>query len=311
MGSWTWDQFSVCPPTVYWESFVTSSVIFVILIVGLVVALLYSVVFNALHKKSEKFRSLSPDQQLTTLHHAVEFIVLSIAFAPFTYTVLYLNFAVPESIDAAQPIFTMLGALMVTIMIMYMIEMGSRFRSPRPLVLMHHITACGNAIFLMAALSTVNARACSVITYFVTFESPLFLSLVMYRLCPGRPVTRSIMQGARLLFGLTRPVQLVWALGGIAATWGEENCDTWIASAQIVICVFFTSLQLFTLYIYGDLIRKLDRNKKMSGPASAPDIDTNGTQCDHGRHDVEDAAHDENGGGTSPPGDEETTFPRI
>jgi hypothetical protein len=313
MGSWSWDQFSACPPTWYWEAFVTSTIIFAILIAGLVVALLYPVVFNALHKKSEKFRSLSPDQQLTTLHHAVEFVVLSVAFAPFTYTVIYLNFAVPESIDAAQPIFTMLGVFMVTIMIMYFVEMGSRFRSPRPLVLFHHITTSGNAIFLMAALSTVNIRACAVFTYFVTFESPLFLGLVMYRICPERPATRSIMQGARLLFGLTRPVQLVWALGSIAAIWGEEHFDTWIAAAQIVICVFFTTLQLYTIYIYGDLIRKLDRNKRISSGAFespyAPDIDTE-SKDDHDWHGAEDvAAHDEKVG--TSPCDEEDIFPQT
>jgi hypothetical protein len=71
-----------------------------------------------------------------------------------------------------------------------------------------------------------------------------------------------------ILFASTRLVQLVWVFGSLAAIWGKENFDTWIAAIQIPLSILFTSLQLYTLFIYSDLFRKLAERRNTISPNS-------------------------------------------
>jgi hypothetical protein len=51
-----------------------------------------------------------------------------------------------------------------------------------------------------------------------------------------------------LVFGLSRPVQLLWIIGSLVATW--DDIVVWQAVVQIILTVVFTILQVYSLQIH-------------------------------------------------------------
>ena len=209
---------------------------------------------RSLHANSQVYRDdLTKDQQLVVVHHSIEAIFLSLTFVPLTYLILSLNFE-EQSLEALSNKVTALGVLMFGIIIMYMIELASRFQNQRPLVVAHHLCAYLNSIFPAFALSTANLKASSLLVYFITYEAVTFVGLIMYRLCPTNRATRPTIMAGMVIFGLSRPVQIVWILTSLVVSW--EHLIVWHAVSQIILSVVFTVLQLYSLNIHYSLYKK-------------------------------------------------------
>jgi hypothetical protein len=69
----------------------------------------------------------------------------------------------------------------------------------------------------------------------------------MYRLCPTHRLTRPVILVGMIVFGVSRPIQLIWIMGSLIAAW--ENLILWQALFQIILAVVFSSLQLYSLTI--------------------------------------------------------------
>jgi hypothetical protein len=200
---------------------------------------------------------------------SIEAMFLSLALVPLTYLVLSLNFE-EQSIEALSNKVIALGVLMFGITIMHMMELVSRFQDQRPLVVAHRLCAYLDSIFPAFALSTANLKASSLLVYFITYEAVTFVGLIMYRLCPANRATRLTIMAGMVIFGLSRPVQIVWILTSLAVSW--EPLVVWHDVSQIILSVVFTVLQLYSLNIHyslnnkcGSSIRLQDENKIIGG----------------------------------------------
>jgi len=78
-------------------------------------------------KKIEKYNAIKPatsSKQIIELHHAVEALVLSIAFPFFTYYMVKVNFQVhdEEEIDVLMSNIRSILCLCICFMVMYMVQ---------------------------------------------------------------------------------------------------------------------------------------------------------------------------------------------
>jgi hypothetical protein len=99
------------------------------------------------------------------------------------------------------------------------------------------------------------------LVYFITYEAVTFVGLIMYRLCPANRATRPIIVAGMLIFGLSRPVQIVWILTSLAVSW--EHLVVWHAECQIILAFVFTALQLYSLNIHYSLYKKCESNIRL------------------------------------------------
>ncbi|KAL7577148.1 hypothetical protein ACA910_019750 [Epithemia clementina (nom. ined.)] len=241
-------------PQATWEAMVDHHVPAGMMLGVLFVALSYPIVNNVYMKKSERFRTeLSRDQQVVVVQHTIEAIFLFLFFGPLSYVVLSMNFQEQslEDIDRKVPA---LATMMFVIIIMYLVEIAARYQKLRTLVVAHHLCAYLDSIFPAFFLTTANLKASSLLVYFITYEAPIFVGLVLYRLCPNNKWTRPTLLVGMIVFGVSRPVQLVWILASLIVTW--EHLIVWQAIAQIVLTLLFTSLQLYSLTIHMHLYKK-------------------------------------------------------
>jgi len=171
----------------------------------------------------------------------------------FSYIIFSLNFE-KQSLNAFLHKATTVGTLMFVIIIMYMVELAARFQSPRPLVVVHHLCALADALLAAVAPTTANMRAASLLVYFICFEALTFLGLVMYRLWPQHKATRPIILAGMLLFGLSRPVQVIWIFASLIVVW--DDIEKWQAILQMVLTMLFTALQLYSLTIHYGMYKR-------------------------------------------------------
>ena len=122
-----------------WESFSNYYLAAGTLVGSLFLALSYPLIHKILLSKSQVYReNLDRDQQLVVLQHAVEAVFLSLVFIPFTYVTLSVNFEEQEY-DSFKIKTTAVCIFMSVIIIMYQMEIASRFANPRPFVVAYHL----------------------------------------------------------------------------------------------------------------------------------------------------------------------------
>jgi len=237
-----------------WESFVNHYVAAWMMVGTLVICLSYALIHNIYQRYNETYRKILDEaQQLVVVQHTIEAMVLTLLFAPASYLVLSINFE-EQSLEEFGNKVTALGSVMFVIVIMYLVELASRFQNLRTLVVVHHLCAFFDSIFPAFFLTTANLKASSLLVYFITFEAITFIGLIMYRLCPTNPWTRPTIMTGMIIFGASRPLQLLWIMASLAAAW--DDLVTWHAVAQILLSIFFTGVQLFSLKIHYTLYRK-------------------------------------------------------
>lgn len=253
--AWSVENIDGHLPGYMWESFATYHVAAGILVGTLFLALSYPVFHQVYLRKSARYRDqLTRDQQIVVIHHSVQALTLSLLFVPFTYVVLSVNFE-EQNVETLGKKFTALATFMSVIIVMYLIEIASRFVNLRALVVAHHLCAYMNGIVTAYFLDTANVKSASLLVYFITYEAATFMGLVMYRLVPDHKWTRPMIVTGMVTFGLSRPIQLIWIIAGLIEIWSDAIL--WQAIFQIVLATMFTSLQIYSLTIHYSLYKKL------------------------------------------------------
>ena len=246
----TWSMASISDhlPAEVWESFINQYVAASTLLGTLFLALGYPLIHNILLSKSQVYReNLDLGHQVVVLQHAVEAVFLTLIYIQFTYVMLSVNFEEQEY-NSFKNKMTAVITFMSVIMIMYLMEIASRFANPRPLVVAHHLCAYLDGIIVLFFVTDANVKAASLLVYFITFEALTFVSLVMYRLCPTHRWTKPTILAGMVVFGSTRLIQFIWIMAGLVASW--EHLMLWQAVFQITLAVVFTFLQLYSLTIH-------------------------------------------------------------
>lgn len=186
--TWSFNHISNYLPRDTWESFVDHYVAAGMMLGVLAICLSYTAVHRLLHHYAIPYRQLDKDKQLVVVHHTIEAIFLSLLFLPLTYLVASINFE-EQPIDQLHRKVSALGIMMFTIIIMYMVELASRYQANRPLVVAHHLCAYADSVFPAFSLTTANLKASSLLVYFITYEAVIFMRLVLYRLYPAHKAT--------------------------------------------------------------------------------------------------------------------------
>ena len=255
----TWSMASISDhlPAEVWESFINQYVAASTLLGTLFLALGYPLIDNILLSKPQVYHeNLDLGHQVVVLQHSIEAVYLSLIFIPYTYVTLSVNFE-EQQYDSFKNKTTVICTFMSVVIIMYLMEIASRFASPRPLVVAHHLCAYLDGIIVLFFVTDANVKAASLLVYFITFEALTFVSLVMYRLCPTHRWTKPTILAGMVVFGSTRPIQFIWIIGSLLASW--EHLVLWQAVFQITLTVIFTFLQLYTLTIHYMMYKKCER----------------------------------------------------
>lgn len=266
-GTWSYDWFKFSVPDSKIEDYVTGYSAGGVLAGIILVALSYTVFDRVWSSRSEKYRSIPMEQQVVVIQHSIEAFFLALVFFPMTWAMLSSNFQVPFSEHFDQVRNSFIGIYMVWIVSTYFVELAARYKTIRTLVLVHHVCAAMDALLPLFAMTLVNVRCASVLTYFITFEAPVFMGLVMYRLFPLNAWTPTMIRIGMEVFGLTRPIQLAWILLIVVEHW--DTSKAWQCIIQVLFGVFFSCLQLYTLVIHNSLLQKCKRAQREAAAGTA------------------------------------------
>ena len=221
MTNWSIHNLDGHLPSQVWETVMNHNVVSFSVLGILLVSFGYPLIHQIYLKYCQHYRNnLNRDQQLVVVQHTIEAVTLSILFAPFTYVILSANFE-EQDFETFKTKLVAISAFMVVINGMYLIEIASRFASLRPLVAAHHLCATGASLLTIFFLTTATVRASTLLVYYITFEAITFVGLIMYRLAPTHSLTRPIIVAGMLIFGLSRPLQFVWIIGGLWVNWDD------------------------------------------------------------------------------------------
>lgn len=278
-GTWSWRWFTFTLPDSFFENAVTGDAVGGVLLGLLLVALSYGPLHRLWTKRSVTYKLLHPEQQVVVIQHSIQALFLAILFAPITWSMLSTNFQVPLTERFAKSRFSFIGSYMVWIIGVYIMELAARYRSVRWLVVVHHLCATADALLPLFALSGTNARCASVLTYFISWEAPVFTGLVMYRLFPLNKWTPRVIRFGMMVFGLSRPVQLAWIIMIVASLW--DDMVKWHGISQILFGVVFSCLQLYTLTIHNVLLKKCLKAQIESQKSSLPQTEHSPGESSH------------------------------
>ena len=221
------------------------------LITPLALALAYPIMHKLLLKMSTRYTEIKiAKKQIVVAHHAIQALVLSILLPIFTYYVVQVNFVEVESIEDALSNINAGAKCSLFIMMMYMFELSTRFEELRPIVVFHHVLAYSVGILLCLFPSSIMVKSSFLLVYFIVFEAPIFMGLYMYRIFPNSPLTPKIIFIGMVMFGITRPLQVLWVGAAIFGSWNDGDVVKWQGVMQMTITVVMTVVQLFTLSIH-------------------------------------------------------------
>ena len=276
-----------------WESFVNHYVAAGMLLGATLVCVLYPIIHSIYLRFSSIYRkTLTPQQQTTVVQHTIEAIVLWLLFFPLSWIVFSLFFE-EQPIDEFQKKFNAMAVMGFVLIIMYLMvsanilrrtnnelwstalltpltiifiidatcfhdvrqEIAARYQSLRPLVVVHHLVALLDCVFPVIFMTTENIKAACLLNYFITYEALIFVGLVLYRLQPTHPWTPRVILAGMIMFGLSRPLQLVWIVTTLAVSWSDLNVG--YALFQLVLTTLFTFLQLYSLSIHRILYKNV------------------------------------------------------
>ena len=157
---------------------------------AIMLAIAYPIIHKVLLRFSQQYSDMDrAGKQITTLHHAVEALILSIVTPFFSYCMIRVNFQVHDDINVLLSDMRYMMNLMFCIMTMYAMELASRFQNPRPLVSFHHIFAYFDGFMVLLFPTSVMLKTASVLVYFICFEALTFVGLLMYRIFPDSKYT--------------------------------------------------------------------------------------------------------------------------
>jgi hypothetical protein len=268
MPVWSIDQllYVAIPPEVLLQMFDVTMVRNVFLSM-LIVTLSYPLVHKALtfYFKTSYKEITSAPKQLVVLQHSVEALFLAIMLPVFSYKIVPLNFQVQDNLEDFIADLRTVGTLMILIMFIYMIELASRYLDPRPLIIFHHLVSIGDALLILFFPTSVMMKTGVILVYFICFEFLTFAGLVMYRLFPLNRATPKVIIAGMVVFGITRPAQLLWVFGAVFWSWNDENTVKWQAVVQIIATFTVTSVQIYSLKIHYSVWKRCIKKQKGKG----------------------------------------------
>ena len=228
-----------------------------ILLSTLILSMTYPVVHLVL-LKCDGYQKIedSSNQQMVILHHTVEALLLSCATPIFSYYMIRLNFQVHDDMAEVLYYSRSINTLALTFVAMYLIEIASRFKNIRFLILFHHLMIILDAMIVLFIPTVAMVKTALVLVYFICFESLTFVGLLMYRLFPENKVTPKVILAGMILFGASRPLQLLWIGAVVFGCWNQENFVKWQAIFQLFITIVLTSLQIFSIKIHYSLWKR-------------------------------------------------------
>jgi len=223
----------------------------------LMLSVTYPIVHKVLLYNFERYREIKTHgKQIVVLHHAVEALILSLSLPFFTYYMIRVNFQIHE-LDEVVSSFRSLAIILSTFMMMYLMEIASRYDGARAIILFHHLLAATDGLMVFLFPTSVMLKTASILVYFIVFEAFTFVGLFMYRIFPNSKVTPKIIFAGMVMFGGSRPIQVLWIGAAVFGSWGEENSGAkWQGIMQIVVTVILTVLQFWTLQIHFKLWKR-------------------------------------------------------
>jgi len=87
------------------------------------------------------------------------------------------------------------------------------------MILLKSQLAVGDGILVVLFPTTVILKTCSVLVYMICFEAMTFAGLFMYRMAPHNPYTPKVIASGLIIFGVTRPIQVIWVFAGAFGAW--------------------------------------------------------------------------------------------
>ena len=232
-----------------------------IYLVIMMLSITYPIVHKVLLCSFEKYREIrTRGKQIVVLHHAVEALILTISIPFFTYYMIKVNFQIHE-LDEVVSLFRAIAIFFAIIMMMYIMEIASRYDGMRPIILFHHLLSCTDGLMLLLFPTSVMFKTASILVYFIVFEAFTFVGLFMYRIFPNSKVTPKIILAGMIMFGGTRPIQVLWVGAAIVGSWGDEQAGTkWQVIMQSIVTIVLTVLQFWTLQIHFNLWKRSQRS---------------------------------------------------
>lgn len=227
----------------------------------LVLPLIYILIHKVLLKFNTRYRGLSntSSKQIVVLHHAVEALVLSMFLPINSFSIIKANFQI-HTLHENMTNFRIVAILFIGISIMYAIEIASRLNNIRPMLFFHHVITFLDSTLVCLFPSSVMFKSASVLAYFICFEYLTFVGLFMYRIFPLSKITPKVIFLGIVLFGATRPLQLLWVGAAIFGSWNDDNNSKVLAVVQVIVTVALTSLQLWSLNIHVGIWKRSIRN---------------------------------------------------
>jgi hypothetical protein len=262
-------------PRSFYESVCADRRLFItVLAIPLTLALIYPLMNRILLKHFQKYLEIEPAaKKVVVLHHAVEAVVLSLAFPIFTYYIIRVNFRVHEDLAELKSELVILGSLCILFIVMYSMELASRFDSPRPVVVFHHVLAYLDGFLIVVFPTTVMFKTGIILVYFISFEALTFVGLFMYRVFPKSKLTQHVILAGMVSFGASRPIQVLWICGAIFGSWNDENMIKWQAVMQLLVTCILTVLQLWTLKIHYGLWLRSRGEERSFGSQKEDELD--------------------------------------
>lgn len=254
-------------PRSFYESVLADRRLFItVLAIPLTLALVYPLMNRILLKHFQQYREIEQAaKKVVVLHHAVEAVILSLIFPIFTYYMIRVNFRVHEDLAELKSELVTLTSLCMVILFMYSMELASRFESPRPVLVFHHVLAYLDCVLVAVFPSTAMIKTGVILVYFVSFEALTFVGLFMFRVFPNSKFTPHTILVGMVSFGASRPIQLLWICGAIFGAWNDENMIKWQAVMQLIVTCILTVVQLWTLTIHYGLWLRIRVKERVVG----------------------------------------------
>jgi hypothetical protein len=232
------------------EEYVNKNALGGLLCGSLLLSLCYSLFHRLYSRWSTVYQhELQPHQRVVVVQHSIQALFLSMAFLPTTYLLASFNFE-EQTLTDLGPKVTMSAVFLGLVVVLYCLEIASRI-DPRPLLLLHHGATAAMGVNCVANFTEANITTASLLVYFITFEALVFVGLVLYRLWPAHPLTPRVLWAGMVVFGVTRPLQVLAVLGSLLV-----NRDHVIAGQAVfdsLVTLAFTILQVYTLRIHHGL----------------------------------------------------------
>ncbi|KAL7540046.1 hypothetical protein ACHAXR_010509, partial [Thalassiosira sp. AJA248-18] len=224
----------------------------------------------------ENYRQIKVEtRQLVVLHHAVEALILTIATPFFTYIMIKTNFILENENAGA--------------------DIRKIPETKRNGHIAHHLLSVGDGLLLLLFPTMVMLKTCVILVYFICFEALTFVGLLMYRMAPHHPMTPKVMLSGLVVFGVTRPVQVLWVCAAAFGAWNDPNTVKWQAILQVLLTCLLTLIQGWSLTInlalYKRSLRRIKgsvtkNNEKISGNAPHTNTNSDNEDCSDSLDDI-------------------------